>query len=77
LTLVNIVFPPATVLIVTGAGMDTLINCFLFLLAVIPSHVHGFYLTWVYFARRHRAKRGRYPGKPHPMIYSDKINNGG
>lgn len=54
LTLVNIIFPPLTVLIITGPGMDTLMNCFLFLLAVIPSHVHGFYISWVYFSRRNK-----------------------
>jgi uncharacterized membrane protein YqaE (UPF0057 family) len=52
--MVNIFFPPLAVAMLTGMGMDTALNCFFFLLAVIPSHVHGFYVSWVYFARRRR-----------------------
>jgi len=29
-------------------------NCALFLLAVIPSHIHGFYISWTYFFRRRK-----------------------
>jgi len=29
-------------------------NCLLFLLAVIPSHIHGFYISWTYFFRRRK-----------------------
>lgn len=52
--LINILFPPLAVMIITGLGLDTAVNCLLFLLAVIPSHVHGFYISWVYFHRRRR-----------------------
>lgn len=41
LTLINIIFPPLTVLFLTGFGFDCLISCIFFLLAVIPSHIHG------------------------------------
>lgn len=51
---VNIFFPPLAVAMLTGMGMDKALNCLFFLLAVIPSHVHGFYVSWVYFARRRR-----------------------
>jgi len=50
LMMVNIFFPPLAVMMITGLGADTLLNSLLFLCAVIPSHVHGFYirlvLTW-------------------------------
>jgi uncharacterized membrane protein YqaE (UPF0057 family) len=52
--MVNIFFPPLAVAMLTGMGMDTALNCLFFLLAVIPSHVHGFYVSWVYFSRRRR-----------------------
>lgn len=56
--------------------MDTVMNCFLFLLGVLPSHVHSFYISFVYYSRKRKARKGRYPGPPHSFIYSDKINNG-
>lgn len=52
--LVNIFFPPLAVMMLTGLGADTAVNCLLFLLAVIPSHIHGFYISWVYFWRRRK-----------------------
>ena len=51
LTVINIFFPPLAVLIITGPGLDVIVNCLLFLLAVLPSHIHGFYLSWTYFSR--------------------------
>ncbi|KAK7530262.1 uncharacterized protein J3D65DRAFT_534964, partial [Phyllosticta citribraziliensis] len=54
ITLINILFPPLAVILLTGFGMDTLINCLLFLAAVLPSHIHGFYISCTYFARRRR-----------------------
>lgn len=56
LTIVNIFFPPVAVLMVCGASQDFIINCGLFLLAVIPSHIHGFYITCVYFHRRSKVQ---------------------
>lgn len=52
LTVINIIFPPLAVMILTGAGMDTMMNSILFLCGVLPSHVHGFYISCVYFHRR-------------------------
>jgi len=54
LTVVNIFFPPLAVFMVTGASMDVIMNCILFLLAVLPSHIHGFYISWTYFFRRRK-----------------------
>jgi uncharacterized membrane protein YqaE (UPF0057 family) len=73
----NILFPPLAVYMLCGAGQDLLFNSILFLLAVIPSHVHGFYLSFTYFNRKRKAKRGVYPGSPKHMIYSQKVQNGG
>lgn len=53
---INIIFPPLAVMMITGLGLDTAVNCLLFLLAVIPSHVHGFYISWVYFWRRRKVR---------------------
>ena len=61
----------------TGFGHDTLMNSILFLCAVIPSHFHGFYLSCTYFHRRRKARKGRYPGGPKTLIYSDDLLNGG
>jgi uncharacterized membrane protein YqaE (UPF0057 family) len=47
LMMVNIFFPPLAVMMMTGLGADTLLNSLLFLCAVIPSHVHGFYIRFV------------------------------
>ncbi|KAM0719662.1 hypothetical protein Q7P37_003793 [Cladosporium fusiforme] len=77
LMLVNIFFPPLAVMMLTGLGADTALNCLLFLLAVIPSHVHGFYLSWMYFWRRRKVRKGRWPGPPLSMIVSKNVTNGG
>ncbi|KAF3769168.1 hypothetical protein M406DRAFT_327571 [Cryphonectria parasitica EP155] len=47
-----------------------------FLCGVIPGHVHGFYITWTYFSRKRKVKKGRYPGGPKAFIYSRKVING-
>ncbi|KAF4544762.1 Plasma membrane proteolipid 3 [Lasiodiplodia theobromae] len=77
ITITNIFFPPLAVIFLTGFGMDTLINALLFLAAILPSHIHAFYLSCTYFARRHRVRRGRAPGGPKPFIYSENILYGG
>jgi uncharacterized membrane protein YqaE (UPF0057 family) len=59
LTMVNIFFPPLAVMMLTGLGADTAVNSLLFLCAVIPSHVHGFYISWVYFSRRRKVRQLR------------------
>lgn len=73
----NIVFPPVAVMMLTGMGTDTLVNCILFLLAVIPSHIHGFYISWVYFYRKRKVRKGVWPGNKASGIFSEKVNNGG
>ncbi|KAL2401729.1 hypothetical protein ABEF93_008101 [Exophiala dermatitidis] len=73
----NILFPPLAVLLICGPNEDLLFNCLMFLLAVIPSHVHGFYISLTYFTRKRRVRKGVYPGKPKHLIWSDKVNNGG
>src|SRR5690242_21414189 len=75
--IMNIVFPPIAVMMLTGMGTDTLVNSLLFLLAVIPSHVHGFYISWVYFYRKRKVRKGVWPGNKASGIFSDKVNNGG
>ncbi|KAH7061126.1 hypothetical protein B0J12DRAFT_282553 [Macrophomina phaseolina] len=77
ITLANIFFPPLAVIFLTGFGTDTLINALLFLAAIIPSHIHGFYLSCTYFHRRRKVRKGRYPGGPKPLIYSENVIFGG
>jgi uncharacterized membrane protein YqaE (UPF0057 family) len=69
--------PPLAVLLLAGPQTDLLINCLLFLCAVIPAHIHGFYIAGVYFSRKRKVRKGRYPGGRKPLIYSDRILNGG
>ena len=56
ITCINILFPPLAVAIIAGPGYDCLMNCFLFLLAILPSHIHGFYISCVYFHRRSKVR---------------------
>ncbi|KAH7370358.1 hypothetical protein BKA65DRAFT_386549, partial [Rhexocercosporidium sp. MPI-PUGE-AT-0058] len=64
-------------LLVAGPGTDCLINTLLFIAGVIPGHIHGFYITCTYFHRKHKVKRGRYPGGRRAGIYSERVLNGG
>ncbi|KAH6645302.1 hypothetical protein BKA67DRAFT_664401 [Truncatella angustata] len=73
----NVIFPPAAVFLLTGFGADFAMNCFLFILAVIPSHIHGMYISFVYFRRKNKVRKGRWPGRRRGLIYSDKVQNGG
>lgn len=75
--LINIFFPPAGVALLCGADYDLFINCVLFLCAVFPSHIHSFYISRTYFSRKSKVRKGKYPGDPRPMIYSEKVQNGG
>ena len=52
----NILFPPLAVLILCGVGWDFALNCVLLLLAVLPSHIHGFVISMTYFHRRHKVR---------------------
>ncbi|CZS88638.1 uncharacterized protein RAG0_00317 [Rhynchosporium agropyri] len=69
--------PPLSVLLVAGPGTDCLINVLLFIAGVIPGHIHAFYVTCTYFHRKHRVKRGRYPGGRKAGICSERVWNGG
>ena len=73
----NIFFPPLAVYLLCGVGEDLLVNLCFFLLAVLPSHIHAWYISWIYFNRKRRVRKGRYPGPPKPMIFSRRIQNGG
>ncbi|KAK3115614.1 hypothetical protein LTR53_004872 [Teratosphaeriaceae sp. CCFEE 6253] len=77
ITCINIFFPPLAVAMLCGWEWDCMLNCFFFLLAVIPSHVHGFYISCTYFHRRHKVKKGRWPGGPKSLIHSSNVINGG
>lgn len=93
LMFLNVFFPPLSVLIMCGADMTFVVNVLLWLCAIIPSHVHGFYVSCVYFHRRRKVSRkrpsralprlqkqvrkGRYPGGSKALIYSDHVLNGG
>ncbi|KAF2862009.1 hypothetical protein K470DRAFT_192203, partial [Piedraia hortae CBS 480.64] len=77
LTVVNIFFPPLTVLILCGVGPDVALNCILFILAVFPSHVHAFCISCVYFWRRRKVNKGIHPGGEISWISSRNVINGG
>jgi uncharacterized membrane protein YqaE (UPF0057 family) len=77
ITLINILFPPLAVLVLCGPETDLIVNCLLFLAAVIPSHVHAFYISCTYFNRKRKARKGVYPGKWRWGIYSERVQNGG
>jgi len=77
ITVLNILFPPLAVLMITGPNEDFIFNCVMFILAIIPSHIHGFYISLTYFNRKRKVRKGIYPGKPKHLIWSDKVNNGG
>jgi len=74
---INIFFPPVGVALLCGMEYDVFINCMLFLCAVIPSHVHAFYISCTYFNRKRKVRKGQYPGDPRPMIYCERVQNGG
>lgn len=57
--------------------MDAVVNCLFFIAGVIPGHIHGFYITCTYFHRKHKVKKGRYPGGRAAGIYSPKVWYGG
>ncbi|EXJ61530.1 hypothetical protein A1O7_01958 [Cladophialophora yegresii CBS 114405] len=77
IAVLNILFPPVAVMMITGPNEDFVFNCVMFVLAVIPSHIHGFYISLTYFNRKRKVRKGVYPGKPKHLIWSDRVNNGG
>jgi len=64
-------------MMLTGLGHDTLMNSLLFLAGVLPSHIHGFYISCTWFHRRKKARKGKYPGGRKSMIYSQDLLDGG
>lgn len=54
--IINILFPPLTVMILSGFGWDLILNCLFFLAAVIPAHIHGFYISMTYFHRKSKVR---------------------
>jgi len=62
---------------VAGCGADLLINICLTLLGYLPGHIHAFYLEYVYFDRRARARTGQLTGQAAPGVYSDRVQSGG
>ncbi|KAF1353761.1 hypothetical protein BDV97DRAFT_285830, partial [Delphinella strobiligena] len=48
LTILNVFFPPLSVALLAGLEWDCMLNCILFLCGVLPSHIHGFYISCVY-----------------------------
>jgi Proteolipid membrane potential modulator len=64
-------------MIVAGPGMDCIINTLFFIAGVIPGHIHGFYITWTYFHRKRKVRKGRYPGGRKAGIWSQQVWNGG
>ena len=77
ISLVNLFFPPLAVLLLCGPEIDFLINCLLFLVGVIPSHLHAFYISFTYFRRKRKVRKGVYPGKWRWGIYSSRVQKGG
>jgi len=77
IVLITILLPPVGVLMVAGCGADFLINICLTLLGYIPGHIHAFYIEYVYFDRRARARGGALTGHRAPAVYSERVQNGG
>ncbi|KAI1615542.1 hypothetical protein EDD36DRAFT_191169 [Exophiala viscosa] len=75
--LITILLPPVGVAMIAGCGADLLINICLTLLGYFPGHIHAFYLEYVYFDRRERARHGQLTGRAAPGVYSDRVQNGG
>lgn len=51
---INIFFPPLSVALIADLGWDLVVNCALFFCAVIPAHIHAFYVSRVFFSRRRK-----------------------
>lgn len=52
-------------------------SCILTKLLDFPGHIHAFYVEYVYFDRRERARRGELTGRDAPGVYSDRVQSGG
>lgn len=77
IVIITLFLPPVGVLMVAGCGADFLINLCLTLLGYIPGHIHAFYIEYVYFDRRSRARDGMLTGQRAPAVYSDRVQSGG
>jgi uncharacterized membrane protein YqaE (UPF0057 family) len=77
IVLITILLPPVGVAMTAGCGADLIINIALTLLGYIPGHIHAFYIEYVYFDRRERARRGELTGQRAPGVYSDRVQGGG
>jgi uncharacterized membrane protein YqaE (UPF0057 family) len=77
ITVINIFFPPLGVALLCGLDYDLFINSMLFLCAIIPGHIHAFYISFTYFSRKRKVRKGKYPGDRRPMIYCERVQNGG
>jgi len=77
IVLITILIPPVGVAMVAGCGADLIVNICLTLLGYLPGHIHAFYLEYVYFDRRERARRGQLTGQAAPGVYSDRVQSGG
>ena len=69
--------PPLTVCILCGPSTDCFINCCLFLCGVVPSHLHGFYISCTFFNRKRKVRKGKWPGPWRSGIFSENVQNGG
>ncbi len=72
----NLVHPLA-VMLLADPQTDILVSCLLSCCAVIPAHMHGFYISWVYFYRKREVRRGLHPGGQKTFIYSNRVLSGG
>ena len=74
----NLIFPPFAVGTLTGwTSRDTILNCLLFLCAVIPAHIHGFMISMTYFNRKRKVRKNKFPGKAPSYTRSEKVVTGG
>ncbi|EXJ76598.1 uncharacterized protein A1O5_01106 [Cladophialophora psammophila CBS 110553] len=75
--LITILCPPVGVYLVAGCGADLFVNICLTLLGYLPGHIHAFYIEYVYFDRRDRARHGQLTGRHAPGVYSERVQHGG
>ena len=42
-----------------------------------PGHMHAFYIVYIFYDRRSKARMGNLSGKRAPGIFSDEVQQGG
>lgn len=62
---------------IAGCGADLFVNICLTILGYFPGHIHAFYLEYVYYDRKDKARMGALPVKKASGVYSKKIQTGG